>query len=40
MNLDWTTELMQLNALGYIMNENLINDVTQKIEAAMGIKIL
>jgi hypothetical protein len=37
--LDWTTGLMQLQAMGYAPNQKWVDEVTEKIEAAMGVKI-
>jgi hypothetical protein len=39
MYLDFITQLMQLTALGYEVDGNFINGVTQKLEVAMGIKL-
>jgi len=40
MYLDWTTGLMQLQALGIELSQTYIDEVTSKIEQAMGIQIL
>jgi len=40
MYLDWTTGLMQLQALGIDVNQPYIDDVTNRIEEAMGVRIL
>ena len=40
MYLDWTTGLMQLQAVGIDVNQQYIDDVTNRIEEAMGVRIL
>jgi hypothetical protein len=40
MYLDWTTGLMQLQALGIDLNQQYIDDITNRIEQAMEIRIM
>jgi hypothetical protein len=40
MYLDWTTGLMQLQAMGFVPDQKWVDEVTQKIEDAMSIRIL
>jgi hypothetical protein len=39
MYLDWTTTLLQLNVLGITVDERWVDDVTAKVEAALGVVI-
>jgi hypothetical protein len=39
MYLDFITQLIQISALGYEVDENFVAEVTQKLELAMGIKL-
>ena len=39
MYLDFVTQIIQISALGYELNETFINEVTHKLELAMGIKL-
>jgi hypothetical protein len=40
MYLDWTTGLMQLQAMGIDLNQQYIDDITNRIEEAMKIRIM